>query len=115
MIVNNQIFNKPFWSLYCLLRKQSSLHPGEYFTDCQFQSFSTNRLPTMEFKDRRLDFLADSATGLMFYDIQDIIDGYDCTGNQCTTKNLCYFVYVDVSVVRLSSCKSKMINTQESR
>lgn len=44
------------------------------------QSFSTNGQPTMEFKDRRLDFLADAATGLMFYDIQDIVDAYNCTG-----------------------------------
>lgn len=44
-----------------------------------FQSFSTNGQPTIEFKDQSLDFLADSATGLMFYDIKDITDGYDCT------------------------------------
>ena len=36
----------------------------------------------MEFTDPRLDFLADSATGLMFYDIQDITDAYDCTGGR---------------------------------
>nr|XP_034302445.1 blastula protease 10-like isoform X2 [Crassostrea gigas] len=56
-------------------------NPYDYESVLQYSltSFSTNRQPTMEFKDRRLDFLADSATGLMFYDIQDIIDGYDCT------------------------------------
>lgn len=55
------------------------------FTVSQFQSSSSNGQPTIEFKDRRLEFLADSATGLMFYDIQDIIDGYDCTGNRIIT------------------------------
>lgn len=50
------------------------------FTVSQFQSSSSNGQPTIEFKDRRLDFLADSATGLMFYDIQDIVDAYNCTG-----------------------------------
>ena len=44
------------------------------------QAFSSNGQPAMEFKDRRLDFLADSATGLMFYDIQDVVDAYKCAG-----------------------------------
>lgn len=55
------------------------------FTVSQFQGFSLDGNPTIEFKDRRLEFLADSATGLMFYDIQDIIDGYDCTGDRIIT------------------------------
>lgn len=55
------------------------------FTVSQFQGLSLDGNPTIEFKDRRLEFLADSATGLMFYDIQDIIDGYDCTGDRIIT------------------------------
>ncbi|XP_055996867.1 MAM and LDL-receptor class A domain-containing protein 1-like isoform X2 [Ostrea edulis] len=63
---------------------KSSTHdynPYDYESVLQYSltSFSINGKPTMEFRDRRLDFLADSATGLMFYDIQDITDAYDCT------------------------------------
>ncbi|XP_065942368.1 MAM and LDL-receptor class A domain-containing protein 1 isoform X2 [Magallana gigas] len=56
-------------------------NPYDYESVLQYslKSFSTNGQPTMEFKDRRLDFLADAATGLMFYDIQDIVDAYNCT------------------------------------
>ncbi|XP_061183018.1 MAM and LDL-receptor class A domain-containing protein 1-like [Saccostrea echinata] len=56
-------------------------NPYDYESVLQYSltAFSTNGQPTMEFHDRRLDFLADSATGLMFYDIQDITDAYDCT------------------------------------
>ncbi|XP_061182910.1 MAM and LDL-receptor class A domain-containing protein 1-like [Saccostrea echinata] len=56
-------------------------NPYDYESVLQYSltAFSTNGKPTMEFRDRRLDFLADSATGLMFYDIQDITDAYDCT------------------------------------
>lgn len=63
------------------------------FTVSQFQGFSLDGNPTIEFKDRRLEFLADSATGLMFYDIQDIIDGYDCTGNRIITHVSYLFVW----------------------
>ncbi|XP_052711456.1 MAM and LDL-receptor class A domain-containing protein 1-like isoform X3 [Crassostrea angulata] len=56
-------------------------NPYDYESVLQYslRSFSSNGQPTIEFKDRRLDFLADSATGLMFYDIQDIVDAYNCT------------------------------------
>nr|XP_034298898.1 blastula protease 10-like [Crassostrea gigas] len=56
-------------------------NPYDYESVLQYSltSFSTNGQPTIEFKDQSLDFLADSATGLMFYDIKDITDGYDCT------------------------------------
>nr|XP_022288523.1 MAM and LDL-receptor class A domain-containing protein 1-like [Crassostrea virginica] len=56
-------------------------NPYDYESVLQYSltSFSIDGGPAMEFKDRRLDFLADSATGLMFYDIQDITDAYDCT------------------------------------
>ncbi|XP_055997984.1 MAM and LDL-receptor class A domain-containing protein 1-like [Ostrea edulis] len=56
-------------------------NPYDYESVLQYSltAFSTNGKPTIEFSDRRLDFLADSATGLMFYDIKDITDGYGCT------------------------------------
>jgi hypothetical protein len=43
-----------------------------------FKSFSTNGLRTIFFKDQRLEFLADRADGLEFYDIQDVTDAYHC-------------------------------------
>ncbi|CAG2206898.1 KIF3A [Mytilus edulis] len=42
-------------------------------------AFSNNRQKTILFKDQRLEFLADSADGLEFYDIQDVTDAYKCT------------------------------------
>ncbi|XP_048730018.1 blastula protease 10-like [Ostrea edulis] len=56
-------------------------NPYDYESVLQYSltSFSSNGEPTMKFRDRRLEFLADSATGLMFYDIQDVNDAYDCT------------------------------------
>ena len=36
----------------------------------------------MSFKDTKLNFLANSDTAMSFYDIQDITDGYSCTGKQ---------------------------------
>jgi len=32
-------------------------------------------------KQKDLEFLAGSASGLEFYDVADITDGYDCSGN----------------------------------
>jgi len=46
-----------------------------------FQSFSTIGLRMIFFKDQRLEFLADSADGLEFYDMQDVTDAYHCAGN----------------------------------
>ncbi|XP_063405765.1 MAM and LDL-receptor class A domain-containing protein 2-like [Mytilus trossulus] len=46
-------------------------------------AFSTNGKKTIQFKDQRLEFLADSADGLEFYDIQDVTDAYTCT-DHCT-------------------------------
>ncbi|XP_076084499.1 MAM and LDL-receptor class A domain-containing protein 1-like isoform X1 [Mytilus galloprovincialis] len=46
-------------------------------------AFSTNGKKTIQFKDQRLEFLADSADGLEFYDIQDVTDAYKCT-DHCT-------------------------------
>ena len=56
-----------------------------YLNECLFffKSFSTNGLRTIFFKDQRLEFLADSADGLEFYDIQDVTDAYHCAGNYC--------------------------------
>ncbi|VDI73259.1 Hypothetical predicted protein [Mytilus galloprovincialis] len=42
-------------------------------------AFSNNGQKTILFKDQRLEFLADSAEGLEFYDIQDVTDAYKCT------------------------------------
>ncbi|XP_052086548.1 MAM and LDL-receptor class A domain-containing protein 1-like [Mytilus californianus] len=50
-------------------------------------AFSTNGQKTINFKDRRLEFLADSADGLEFYDIQDVTDAYKCTDHCRTTPN----------------------------
>ncbi|XP_052085410.1 MAM and LDL-receptor class A domain-containing protein 2-like isoform X5 [Mytilus californianus] len=46
-------------------------------------AFSSNGKKTIKFKDQRLEFLADSADGLEFYDIQDVTDAYKCT-DHCT-------------------------------
>lgn len=56
-------------------------NPYDYESVLQYSltAFSLDGKPSMEFTDRRLDFLADAATGLMFYDIKDIVDGYNCT------------------------------------
>ncbi|CAG2219803.1 unnamed protein product [Mytilus edulis] len=43
-------------------------------------AFFNNGQKTILFKDQRLEFLADSADGLEFYDIQDVTDAYKCTG-----------------------------------
>ena len=48
-----------------------------------FQSSSINGQKTILFKDQRLEFLASSADGLEFYDIQDVNDAYHCAGNYC--------------------------------
>lgn len=71
------------WSSFNFIFLQINTFEQMIIADWQFefQSFSTNGQPTIEFKDQSLDFLADSATGLMFYDIKDITDGYDCTSN----------------------------------
>ena len=44
------------------------------------QAFSLNGDKTMEFHDWRLEFLADTATGLMYYDVADVTSAYGCTG-----------------------------------
>lgn len=51
-------------------------------------SFSTNGRKTISFKDQRLEFLADSANGLEFYDIADVTKVYNCTGH-CTSVPNC--------------------------
>ena len=47
----------------------------------KLQAFSTNGDKTMQFHDWRLEFLADTATGLMFYDVADVTSAYGCAGN----------------------------------
>ncbi|XP_052085404.1 MAM and LDL-receptor class A domain-containing protein 1-like isoform X2 [Mytilus californianus] len=51
-------------------------------------AFSTNGKQTIKFKDQRLEFLADSADGLEFYDIQDVTDAYKCA-DHCTNRPNC--------------------------
>ncbi|XP_071131722.1 MAM and LDL-receptor class A domain-containing protein 1-like isoform X4 [Mytilus edulis] len=51
-------------------------------------AFSNNGQKTILFKDQRLEFLANSADGLEFYDIQDVTDAYKCT-DHCTNKPNC--------------------------
>lgn len=92
MIWMHRYFWSPYHITHCLLaagNKNKLLNQSHItmniFTVSQFQGLSLDGNPTIEFKDRRLEFLADSATGLMFYDIQDIIDGYDCTGDRIIT------------------------------
>ena len=34
---------------------------------------------TMRLRDKHLEWLPDSAKGLTFYDVKDIIEGYECT------------------------------------
>lgn len=92
MIWTHRYFWSPYHITDCLLaagNKNKLLNQSHItmniFTVSQFQGLSLDGNPTIEFKDRRLEFLADSATGLMFYDIQDIIDGYDCTGDRIIT------------------------------
>ncbi|XP_052085693.1 MAM and LDL-receptor class A domain-containing protein 2-like [Mytilus californianus] len=51
-------------------------------------AFSTNGQKTILFKDQRLEFLADSADGLEFYDIQDVTVAYKCT-DHCSTTPSC--------------------------
>ena len=61
-----------------------------------FKSFSTNGQKTILFKDQRLEFLADSADGLEFYDIQDVTDAYHCAGNIIvifTSWFVCFMVF----------------------
>lgn len=65
------------WSSFIFIFLQINTFEQMIIADWQFEL--SNGQPTIEFKDQSLDFLADSATGLMFYDIKDITDGYDCT------------------------------------
>ena len=46
------------------------------------QAFSKNGQRTMELKDWRLDFLVNSADGIMFYDKAKLNYYYKCTGKQ---------------------------------
>ncbi|XP_021366872.1 MAM and LDL-receptor class A domain-containing protein 1-like [Mizuhopecten yessoensis] len=69
--------------------KQKTLDNNNYDHESVLQyslgAFSTNGKPTMEFTDKRLDFLANSANGLTFYDVKDITAAYQCTGT-CNVK-----------------------------
>ncbi|XP_021350862.1 MAM and LDL-receptor class A domain-containing protein 1-like isoform X1 [Mizuhopecten yessoensis] len=67
------------------MAKDNTLDNNNYDHESVLQyslwAFNSNGKPTMEFTDRRLDFLANSANGLTFYDIKDITDAYQCTRN----------------------------------
>ena len=84
----------------CACKMCNPLFSRVYLNECLsfFQAFSTNGLRTILFKDQRLEFLADSADGLEFYDIQDVNDAYHCAGNYCDIHYMvclfvCLFVY----------------------
>jgi hypothetical protein len=67
-----------------------------YLNECLslfLQSFSTNGQKTIVFRDQRLEFLADSADGLEFYDIQDVTDAYHCAGNYCDIHHMVCLFY----------------------
>ncbi|XP_033726981.1 MAM and LDL-receptor class A domain-containing protein 1-like [Pecten maximus] len=72
------------------MAKENTLDNNRYDYESVLQyslyAFSSNGLPTMEFSDRRLDFLANSADGLTFYDIKDITAAYQCTSG-CSIKS----------------------------
>jgi len=57
----------------------------------------------MFFKDQRLEFLADSADGLEFYDIKDVTDGYHCAGNYCDIHYIvCLFMVFNATFNNIS-------------
>jgi hypothetical protein len=58
------------------------MHTFKNKKSAQYELFF-NGLRTIFFKDQRLEFLADRADGLEFYDIQDVTDAYHCAGNYC--------------------------------
>ncbi|CAG2239910.1 HSPA1s [Mytilus edulis] len=82
-------------------------------------AFSNNRQKTILFKDQRLEFLADSADGLEFYDIQDVTDAYKCT-DHCINKPNCQnggFVNFQCSctcpdVLTGATCEQTVSNSQ---
>lgn len=70
------------------LYKQCMVHQAslrQIFKKCHvfvyfLQAFAINPLlPSMTVIDSRLSFLADTATGLMFYDTKDVCATYQCT------------------------------------
>lgn len=88
---------KPQWNGQAYIRnrnmeKSNTQDNNPYDAESSMQyslyAFSTNGQKTILFKDQRLEFLADSADGLEFYDIQDVTDAYKCT-DHCSTKPNC--------------------------
>ncbi|XP_052085695.1 MAM and LDL-receptor class A domain-containing protein 1-like isoform X2 [Mytilus californianus] len=88
---------KPQWNGQAYVRngnmeKSNTQDNNPYDAESSMQyslyAFSTNGQKTILFKDQRLEFLADSADGLEFYDIQDVTDAYKCT-DHCSTKPNC--------------------------
>ncbi|XP_076114385.1 uncharacterized protein LOC143082550 [Mytilus galloprovincialis] len=66
-------------------QKQQTMnnHPLDAASDMMYglYGFSINGDKTIKFNDWRLEFQADSATGLMFYDVADITTAYTCTAS----------------------------------
>ncbi|XP_076109608.1 MAM and LDL-receptor class A domain-containing protein 1-like isoform X3 [Mytilus galloprovincialis] len=88
---------KPVWNGQAYVRnnnmaKSNTQDNNPYDAESSMQyslyAFSNNGQKTILFKDQRLEFLADSAEGLEFYDIQDVTDAYKCT-DHCTNKPNC--------------------------
>ncbi|XP_076084855.1 MAM and LDL-receptor class A domain-containing protein 1-like isoform X1 [Mytilus galloprovincialis] len=88
---------QPQWNGYAYVKnsnmeKENTQDNNPYDAESSMQyslyAFSTNGKQTIKFKDQRLEFLADSADGLEFYDIQDVTDAYKCT-DHCTNSPNC--------------------------
>ncbi|CAG2238657.1 unnamed protein product [Mytilus edulis] len=88
---------QPQWNGYAYvnntnMEKENTQDNNPYDAESSMQyslyAFSTNGKQTIKFKDQRLEFLADSADGLEFYDIQDVTDAYKCT-DHCTNRPNC--------------------------
>ncbi|XP_063405763.1 MAM and LDL-receptor class A domain-containing protein 1-like [Mytilus trossulus] len=88
---------QPQWNGYAYVNntnmvKENTQDNNPYDAESSMQyslyAFSTNGKQTIKFKDQRLEFLADSADGLEFYDIQDVTDAYKCT-DHCTNRPNC--------------------------
>lgn len=94
------------------LYKQCMVHQASLkwiFKKCHvfvyfLQAFAINPLlPSMTVVDSRLSFLADTATGLMFYDTKDVCATYQCTRKFNLGQGQCQCYQVNVRQ-RVSQC-----------